>query len=487
MIHYYAIEHLEDNKYNKVESKVRFKMISETLCIRGNGYLVHIEKLFEEMFSPHDDFFLENYGFKSFEIINTFKELESSFQLRLAMPDGMPGLFLMKKLRNWDLVNKGMANSSDAFLKENPGVAVENGSITCYPIGWLQYHEKLYRIRFANETQKKVIQTLSMKFGTNEIFSKHSPFEPINETEIFNLPIVESDEGNFYLFSMNIGARNYFNIAQFLIKKANLTYYEQTFCGNKSSISRDNFIEQKVLKLFKNMLQGVIFYPNLKYKYQESDFELKCAKKPDNKYELDILGISENATYIIEVKAGVAEKETKRGAIKTVKSDLRKIVGDAICQSYRAYRHTTKSSNSFFTDKDGNNILPINREKVFRISISFSYVGGIISSLNTLKEFDVIDKRAEFAWTVNIFDLIPFSELIESESQFIDYLSKRIPMYEDKRLSSVDEINMLGLYFDDDLKIRPAFKNSDFVQLNGYNDEIDKYFDFGGNKPKKKK
>ncbi len=487
MLHYYAVEHLEEEKYNKIESDVRFKMISETLCIRGEGYLTHIEKLFEEMFSPHDDFFIKNYGFKSIEIIKTFKELESSFQLRIGTPNGMPGIYLMKKLRDWELKKNNLENSSITFLEKNPGVAVENGSITCYPLGWLPYHEKLYRIRFANETQKRIIQLLSMKFGENEIFSKYTSYEPINETSIFNLPTVEGDDGNFYLFSMNIGARNYFNIAQYLIKKNDPSYYEQTFCGNRSSISRDNFIELKVLQLFKKMLPAVEFYPNLKYRYQENNFELKCAKALDSKYELDILGLSTDATYIIEVKAGVAEKGTKRGAIKTVKSDLRKIVGDAICQSYRAYRHTIVSPNSFFTDNNGNEITPINRKNVFRISISFSYVGSIISSLNTLKEFDVIDKGAEFAWAVNIFDLIPFSELIQSETQFIDYLSKRIPMYEDKRLSGVDEMNMLGLYFDNDLKIDSAFKNSDFVHLNAYNDDIDKYFYFGGSKPKKKK
>ena len=86
------------------------------------------------------------------------------------------------------------------------------------------------------------------------------------------------------------------------------------------------------LELFKKMLPNVSFYPNLKYKYKESSLDLKCAKAQDDRYELDILGTSSDATYVIEIKAGIAEIESRRGAIKTVKSDLKKIIGDAICK-----------------------------------------------------------------------------------------------------------------------------------------------------------
>jgi len=365
-------------------------------------------------------------------------------------------------------------------------LAVENEAPICYPLGWLEHHEKLFRIRFVNESQKEVVSAVSMKFSSNEIFGRYNSFEPINESEIFQNPIVESDEGEFYLFSMNIGARNYFNIAQNLIRKADINYYNTSFCGNALEISRDLFFEKKVLKLFKKMLPGVAFHSNVQYKYREPNLVLKCAKASDDKYELDILGISPNATYIIEVKAGIAEKETRRGAIKTVKSDLRKIIGDAICQSYRAYRHVVCDQNSCFLDDKGNKICPINRANVFRISISFSYVGSIIASLNLLREFDVIDKNAEFAWALNIFDLIPFSELINSEFELIDYLTKRLPMYNDERLKKLDEMDMLGLYFENDLKIDPIFQGFNSLHLNAYKDDIDKYFTYGGEKPKNK-
>ena len=39
---------------------------------------------------------------------------------------------------------------------------------------------------------------------------------------------------------------------------------------------------------------------------------------------------------------------------------------------------------------------------------------------------------------------------------FIDYLSKRLPLYNDKRLVNIDEMDMLGLYFDNDFENRQS-------------------------------
>ena len=235
------------------------------------------------------------------------------------------------------------------------------------------------------------------------------------------------------------------------------------------------------------MLPNVLFVPNLKYNFNDNDKNLKCAKALDGVYELDILGISNKATYVIEVKAGLLGEDSKRGAVKSIKSDLSKIVGDAVCQSYRAYKYIQKEDNCIFYTANKKQIFsPIRRDIIFRISVSFSYVGGAISSLIKLKEFGVIDINSEYAWTVNIFDLIPLTEIIISEEEFIDFLEKRIISYSDRRLDDVDEMDMLGLYLENDMKIDSAFEKSDFVVLNGYKDILDNYFEGSGEKPKKK-
>jgi hypothetical protein len=271
------------------------------------------------------------------------------------------------------------------------------------------------------------------------------------------------------------------------LKQGDPEYFESKFLGNGSYDSRDNFIERKVLSLFERMLPEVHFHANGKYHYNENEIDLKCAKAADGNYELDILGISDKATYLIEVKAGEIGEDAKRGALSSIKSDLTNVIGDAICQCYRASRYIENVESSSFSLPDKSAVQPVNRKNLIRISVSFSYAGTIISSLTLLQEFGVVDKNAVFGWTVNIYDLFVFSDLIESEDQFLDYLSKRLPLYKDERLASLDEVNMLGFYFAEDLKISAKYKDAGLLQFSGYTKSIDAYYMTGAPKPFKKR
>ncbi|RZK14673.1 MAG: hypothetical protein EOO43_16015 [Flavobacterium sp.] len=284
---------------------------------------------------------------------------------------------------------------------------------------------------------------------------------------------------------MNIGARNYFRIAQSLIRDADPHYYQHSFLGNRIQIAKDEFIERKVLSLFQKMLPKVSFSKSVTYTYLDSKLAVKCAKAKDGKYELDILGNSALATYLIEVKAGLVSDEAKRGAISSIKTDLSGIVGDAICQSYRAQRFIETSENPTFFTAEGDPVMIDSSKPIYRISVSFSYVGGIIAALSKLQEFGVIEENAGYAWTINIFDLIPFTDLMESELMLLDYLNRRLALYADSRLTTVDEMQLLGLYFDNNLKIRHQFKDATHVQLTGYSADIDNFYDKGGPKPRK--
>jgi hypothetical protein len=482
---YHSIEHFED-KNTAIEYEMRKAIIGEKLFIRGDGYLTHIEQLFQEMFAPYENFFLEHFEFRPSDIIETFKQLESSFALRVASPEGQPHPFLVTQLEHISSLKKDKTEGLKEFAKNNPGFMMQNDNPFIIPMNWIPYHDILYQIRHHNEAQKRVVESIGMPFGGNELFAKHDPYRMTNESDIYTRPIIMDKDGRCYLFNMNIGARNYFQIAQHLIKAKSADYFKSHYQGNKYYHSKDNFIERKVKAIFGKMLPDVNFQSNLDYTFNDHGLDLKCARAADGRYELDLLGISDNATYIIEIKAGLIDEESKRGAVKSLKSNLTKTIGEAICQSYRAYSFVRSNQNPVFYTKEKQPIIPTNLTNIFRITISFSYWGDLAASLLKLKEFGVIEESVAFAWTVNIFDLMAFADVIDSEKEFIDYLSKRIPAYEDKRLGKTDEIDLLGLYYEDDLKIDPVFERYDSVTLNGYKKDFDDYFEGIGPKPKKK-
>lgn len=493
---YYAIEHVI-GKYSNVESRIRLDMMANSLFIRGEGYYRHIREMYHSMFRPHDAFLFRHYGFTSSDILDTFDKLEESFGCRMMLPNGMPHPVQSVKLHKWMNANRNKISQQmiesgeylNEMVKEHPEIIVYKNGVILYKLNVINTVNGLFKIRHFNTTQEKVVKQLSMKFGDNAVFATPEKYnyEVLNKSLITTRPIVEDDDGNFYLFPMNLAARNLFVILPSLIRNADENYFNNSFLGNRVKIAKDEFIERKTYELFCEMLPDVTFYRNVTYHYDGDTSGLKCAIANDGKYELDILGVSGKATYLIEVKAGMISEEAKRGALSSIKTDMTAVIGDAICQSQRALLHIESANDPVFKDEHWNEIHVVNKERLLKISISFSYAGSIISDLSKLQEFGIMEEKAGFAWTVNIFDLIPFSKLITSESEFIDYLSKRVPMYADTRLEDVDEMNMLGLYFHNDLKIDKEMKDSTSVRLNAYKDDIDRYFDRGGKKPAKRK
>ncbi len=492
---YYGTEHVT-GKYSEVQNDLRFKMITELLFIRGIGYWRHVRELYKEMFTPHDPVFLKYYGFSSWDIMEAFDRMEASFECRMLLPSGEAHPNRQIKLMRWTRANPDKFTPDtfatgeflNDFAKDYPEACVENNAFVEHPLNIIETAGELFRIRQLNDVHARVAKAVSMKFGDNTVFAQPEKFkyDPMNETAILAKPVVEDDKGNLYLFNMSLPSRNLFVIAMDLLARADKKHYEQSFQGNRVQIAKDNFIEAKVMALFQKMLPGVQFYRGVHYKYIEPGLDMKCFKALDGKYELDILGIGTEATYLIEVKAGLVSPKAKRGAIEYIQKDLSDIVGDAICQSFRAYRYIASDPNAAFEVAGGAKVKPISTKKVFRISVSFSYVGNLIAELSKLQQAGIFDLVADYAWTVNIFDLMSFAELVPSEEFFIDYLEKRLILYKDERLVNVDEMDMLGLYYENDPKLDKEMKHVNTLQLNQYSQPINVYFEGRGPKPVKK-
>ncbi len=481
-------------KFSQIQSELRHDMISENIFMRGEGYMKHVIELFLEMFEGHDDFLNKHYGFTSQDVLNTLNKLEESFGCRIMLPNGRPHPVQTIKLNAYILKNKISKKeiiSGDyltGFAKENPEVIVQNNGVILYRLNDIETYDQLFQIRHYDDVQERVVKSLAMEFGANMSFITPDKFkyEVLNKSDIFNFPIVKEDE-NYYLFAMNMPTRNLFLLTQSLIERADKSYYENSFLGNRIQIAKDEFIEKKVLSLFKKMIPEANFFKGVFYNYKNPKTKLNCTNSTDGNYELDILGISDNATYLIEVKAGLISDASKRGALSSIKTDLTGIIGDAICQSYRASMFITENENPNFEISTGENVSPINKNKIYRISVSFSVVGTLISALTKLQQYGIIDQNSGFAWAVNIYDLMAFADLIDSEKMFIDYLDKRLPLYLNESLANTDEMDLLGLYFANDLKIKNSLKNVDNLQLYEFKKNIDNYFEKGGSRPFKKR
>ena len=483
----YIISENVTDKYLKIESKIRFKTITEALYIRGNGYMEHVYLLFKELFSGHDEFLKKHYGFVSEDLLNTILQLEDSFCCRVVLPNGMPHPACHTRFVEWSQSKTDeemMASGKhfiDYFGDENPDLIVSNSQIGTYRIDTIDTYPELFKIRCRFKIHEEVVKAISQKFGDNSDFlnPKYKGL-PLTSSMISSYPIVEVN-GEYFMFSFSLPTRNLFEIAENLIKKADENYHKEKFLGSKYSKSRDNFLELKTAELFKSLIPNAEYYLNLKYKPGQLDKNGNLVPT-----ELDLLVASEKANYIVEIKAGGLSATAKRGALDSLKGQLKKTVGYGAFQSFRALTFINDNdSPEFYTDKG--EIIKIDKtKKNYRITITLEHLADLVAYMYDLKELGIIEKNIDFAWTCSIFDLMVFTDILEDENDFIDYLEKRIPLYQRPELDFQDELDLLGYFLEKDLEFDEKFISQlGTFRLNKYAIDIDDYFQKRAEKPKR--
>jgi len=117
---------------------------------------------------------------------------------------------------------------------------------------------------------------------------------------------------------------------------------------------------------------------------------------------------------------------------------------------------------------------------------------GLSARIKYLINSGVLSSDYKWTWIVSLYDLMIFSDIIESESDFQEYLKYRLSLYERNDIQFSDEIDILGFYLDGNFPLPPE-KENDRISMIDYKDEIDTYYtrkDLGMPgviKPKKKR
>lgn len=488
--HYLIMGESVEGNYTKEESHLRFTTIAEALYMRGNGYMKHLKEVYLELFSGHNDFLFEKYSFTSKDLFECFEQFENSFYCRLLFPERhenhillAPHNALLDRFEHWQTENKIQSfRAGDKvplykFFKDNPDLSDDGKKPNTYNILNINEYKQLFKIRFRTSIQKTIVESLSCKFGDNKDFlnPKYKGL-PLNDTIQTLYPIVR-DDGDFYLYGFNFYSRNLFQLTENLIKKAEIEYYNEKFLGNNYSKSRDNYLENKVYELFSKFLPNSKALLNLKYKFND-----ETGKFIDT--ELDLLVETDKCFFLVEMKAGGLSAPAKRGALKSLKSNLADIVDYGSYQNLRAYNYIQSTENPKFHFENGEEFTLDKSKKFFRITITLEHLSGYLLNLNDLVSIGAL--KTPMAWTCSLFDLIIFSEIIENEDDFVDYLEMRIPLYSENRIIINDEIDLLGYYLEHCKLIEENdLKNLDHFILNKYSSKIDDYMDGKGEKPKK--
>ncbi|MCR5862382.1 hypothetical protein LRS05_09585 [Flavobacterium sp. J372] len=467
---------------NEFDHWLKITVMEDAMHVRGDGYQSHISEVYEETFKPHDDFLNRYYGFTSKDIFNIIKRFDVLVSSKIGNAFG--SALAHQRFMEWSeqnnqemVIEKMIATGKhfiQQFMEDNLDLYDERNpeTLSLLPLDYIEGYNRLFWVIPQGEKEEKIFKLFSHEFGDNKPFleGKFGGFI-LGDTVAQTKPLVKYEE-KYYCFSLSLPFRNIFNITAGLLQLADNVYYEHSFKGNSFSGSRDNYIERKSKELFEKLLPSVKFYHSLKYNIIEDDMP----KEP----ELDILGVGNEALYIIEVKAGELNKKHRRGAILGLKDRLRDTVNEGSYQCYRAENYIVKNeSPEFRYVADGKqNTLAIDKTKPYRyvkISVMFEHLSAVSVNLAYLIKTGVLSDSYKWTWIISLYDLMIFSDLIDTEDDFKKYLDNRIALYERDDIEFEDEIDILGYLFENNFRL-PEKNNEEKIFIKSYRDEIDKYY-----------
>ena len=428
----------------------------DTIAVRGDGYQVHVYEVFKEMFFPHATFYEQQFGYSVAQLFEFFMDLENRVICKIASQEAIYGATKMyERWKKWEektfgpiddettLENRDFSKGLfGAFFEANPDVPhKENGMqfLMCQSDDYGRSN-MIFRVCPQSEVEIRILDSLSMKFGDNSAFLVESEFRGsiMNGCSIFEKPFIK-DSDKYYCFTPMIPHRNLFLIAEKLMMR-NGVYYRKNFQQNTSPISRDVYIESKVKSVMKSFLPDVTFYPSVHYKIVEDGVK----KNP----ELDILGVSDKAVYIIEVKAHELSYKD-RVKLDGAKGKFKASVAEACKQCCRAANFIRDSIKPEFGTQEGAVIID-KKKPIYKIAVTFQHFSSLLGQMDKLVTAGLMEEHFRDTWAVSLFDLMVVADFVESEDEFLSYLDMR-KIINTNHSTFHDELDLLEQFLNESL------------------------------------
>lgn len=451
--HAYAFMELCDNNPSMgKESLIKRYDRMNFMNVRGEGFMQHVEEVYNELFSLHDAFFDKHYECDSSIILNFLKYMDKRVYSKFGTVLGVN--LSHERWCEWDSKHPDMSEIIDnmrgdeeipfivGFLKDNPDLAGDGSDlnhITSYQVDDYKSSYNIFWIVPQDEIEKTILDTLSLEFGDNARFLAENEFKGhiANVTKVGEKPFVKY-EGRYFCFSPLLPYRNLFKIVECLIKK-DQKYYQSHFLGNEFEECRDNYMERKTKELFQFALPNVEFYASSKYSVIDEK-----GKSKDT--ELDVLGVGEHDVFVIEAKAHKLTDSDKRAGEKGLMDKLKDSIGYASYQCNRAKEYILNSETPIFTSEG--KTVKVDKEKlnhIYKVATTFDHFSTIICDMPNLIKEGVMQPEYKDTWLISIFDLMVVVEFCQNEDEFKEYLSLRGKVA-DANLFFYDELDLFGAY-----------------------------------------
>lgn len=447
----------------------RVEMLLQHLFVRGDSYPEHHLDLVRSFTTPHDAHLQKKYGFASADMIQTFQAIEAQILERLNAFQDLAQDIREVQMEAFAKLERDMprleetASEDDihryiaAAVPEQARERIVQKSETLCKNGRDLLTVDLDDPRIS----RKVVETFACTPGDNAPFIS-PPFAgyPTKDTIVWTKPLARVGE-RFFCPSPPLLFRSMLEALDSLLLKDKT--YAQTYQD-----TRGVTLERMAVELLERLLPGCQVSRTLYYNTHNG-------KRP----ETDAIIQFDRYVFVVEAKAGGLSLPARRGAPSRLKHDFGKIIEDAFIQGNRVREHIMNQDEAVFTDERGVSRLTLRRseiDEIYVINPTLASMGPLGVQLGIAREKGLLSAGTHWPWCVFINDLRVVADMIESPSEFILFLQRRLTTNQ-LPYAPYDELDLLCKFLSDGLYHEPAeLKNIYRLGIHGYTDALDRWY-----------
>jgi len=430
---------ISENVTPETDLIFRSKMQNMLRQVNREFYGFQIPELIRYTYGSIDDFFEYEHGFTVSEALTIQERIVELYEKRVNEK-----IKWVKEKTKEELKRGETKEVLERIIKEK---AVDKADIEARYAGYLFYSNAKGLLLFEpkdlilnNKNKENSLQKTEhyLEAFSCEIGSQYEFFKsPLDENIFFTKPLIKLNEKEYFA-----------PIPNNLIHKLPSMFYDllKKERGKKSPVwhrfekARAEFAEKKSVGFFATLFTETNVYRNLYYEHSKARGVVQG--------EIDLLIIYDNKIVLGEIKTGVLTSPAKRGALKRLKTDLRKLVEDAYTQIKLAKEYIFSADSVSFYDRKNEKILEIRKNEitdVFLINITLEPLYDFGVRLKDLRDLGLF-KENEFPWSVNLSNLEIITTHSPSPAVFFHYLERSREAQDENQFYAMDELTLFAWY-----------------------------------------
>ena len=435
------------------------------LLVRGHSFQEHHVDLVRRVFEPHDTFFLQHFGVSARNCVDGMVEVanqinshftevmaaarairEAVLKLKEGVDDGKDGDEAMSLLAEREELVRRMHEFRTALTPERP-----------------------YEITPNAKAPREYLERVSCSWGDNADFLQRPKWGgwPSTPSIVTEMPIIRH-AGKFYSFVPQLLDRHTFTTFEGWIRDADPAYFDRSYQKVRGQV-----LEKLALGYLGALLPGCMSYQQLHYVYEHDGVS--------ERGELDGLVIFDGVVFVVEAKAGLFTPSAKRGGEERIRKHIKDLIDKAYEQGKRALAYIRSNDQVTFQDDRGRDVLTLRAddyERFILVNVTLDCQERIMTQLNSLRAMSFLQGQ-DWPWTIFVNDLRVISEIVDSPSEFLLYLDRRIQANDVPEFGVFDELDYLMHFLKHGLFLEKLDRGENLhYGLTGYTEDLDRYYDF---------